>query len=408
MRVLIYGVNFWPELTSTGKYTGELAAWLEHAGHEVTVVTAPPYYPAWRIQSDYSGWSYRREQIGGFRVWRCPIWVPRKPQGLTRILHLLSFAISSAPVVIAHVLWRPKVVFVVAPTFLCAPTGWLAARLARGRAWLHVQDFELDVAKGLKLIGNGILAGLADRVERFWFRRFDKVSTISDRMMGRLATKGVDAKRRVLFPNWVDVEHIRPLEGSSPMRAELGIADDAVVALYAGNMGEKQGLEILIDAAKRLQQKSKIVFVLAGGGAARERLERLSADMPNIRWLPIQPAERLNDLLNLADIHLLPQRADAADLVMPSKLTGMLASGRPVVATAAKGTQVQAVVEHRGKVVPPGDAVALAARISELAGDVDLRRQLGQCARQFAVERLGRDSILGAFERELNLVAGES
>lgn len=170
-------------------------------------------------------------------------------------------------------------------------------------------------------------------------------------------------------------------------------------------MGRKQGLEILADVADRLSGNPALTFVFAGAGESRAQLEAATARLANVRWLPLQPAERLNDLLNLADIHLLPQRADAADLVMPSKLTGMLASGRPVVATAAPGTQVARVVDGCGVVTPPEDAAALAQALQELAAQPDTRRSLGESARDHALRHLGRDAILTAFETRLQQLA---
>jgi len=105
--------------------------------------------------------------------------------------------------------------------------------------------------------------------------------------------------------------------------------------------------------------------------------------------------------LNLADVHLLPQRADAADLVMPSKLTGMLASGRPVLATAFEGTQIAEVLEFSGVVVPPGNADLLVEAMVDLASNAEQRQQLGQNARDYAVEYLGRDAVLARFEESL-------
>lgn len=338
-------------------------------------------------------------------VWRCPVWVPKRPRTVSRILHLISFALSSLPVVLLQAWWRPDLVLVVVPTFFCAPAGWGAARLAGGRAWLHIQDFELDVAAGLGMIGKGLVGRISASIERFWLRRFDRVSTISDRMMERLLAKGVASERRVAFPNWVDIETIRPLESRSPLRDELAIDDGTAIALYAGNIGEKQGLELVIDAAELLKSDPRIIFVLAGTGAARNRLEGISAGMANVLWLPVQPTDRLNDLLNLADIHLLPQRGDAADLVMPSKLTGMLASGRPIVATAAKDTQVQRVVETRGIVVQPGDAGAFASAIKALASGEELRGSLGRAGRDYAVAHLSRNVILERFSSLLQAVA---
>ncbi|MBA1146050.1 glycosyltransferase WbuB [Ectothiorhodospiraceae bacterium WFHF3C12] len=400
MRILIHAINFSPELTGCGKYTGEMAEWLAGEGHEVRVVTAPPYYPDWRVWSGYSSVSYRHERHErheGLRVWRCPLWVPRRPGSLARIIHLASFALSSLPVMLCQVFWRAELVIVVAPTILCAPAAWLAARFSGSPCWLHVQDFELDVAMGLAGVGRSQTRRITGRIERYLMRRFDVVSTISERMLSRLADKGVDPESRALFPNWVDTGSIFPLDGPSPMRQELGIGMDQVVVLYAGNMGRKQGLEILIEAARALEGDSSITFVLAGAGAAREELEEAARELTNIRWLPLQPIERLNQLLNLADIHVLPQRADAADLVMPSKLTGMLASGRAVVATAAPGTQVARVVEPCGEVVSPGSSQELAGALRALAVDEARRQELGRKARDYAVDALGQHSVLAGF-----------
>src|SRR6185437_11583549 len=142
-------------------------------------------------------------------------------------------------------------------------------------------------------------------------------------------------------------------------------------------------------------------FVFCGDGAYREQLERGVAGLANITFLPLQPVERLNELLNLADIHLLPQRAGAADLVMPSKLTGMLASGRAVIATAAAGTQIASAVEGHGMVVAPGDVEAMAQAALLLAENAALRNRMGDAARGFAVRELARDPVLLRFEAAL-------
>lgn len=122
----------------------------------------------------------------------------------------------------------------------------------------------------------------------------------------------------------------------------------------------------------------------------------------NCRFLELQPIGRLNELLNLADIHVLPQRADAADLVMPSKLTGMFASGRAVIAMASPGTELHDVVAPRGIVVPPGDAETLASSIDALAANAAERARLGQAGRKFAEAVLSRDAVLSAFDAKLH------
>jgi colanic acid biosynthesis glycosyl transferase WcaI len=414
MKILLYATNYYPELTGSGKYSAEMARWLSERGHAIRVVTAPPYYPEWKIRNGYRGWKYQVER-GAIRVYRCPIWVPSSLTGRKRILHLLSFAISSLPIMLRQVFWRPDAVLVVEPPIVCAPAAWIVARICGARCWLHIQDFEVDAAFDLGLVKGERVRRVVAAGERWLMRRFDRVSTISENMLNRLAAKGVTDG--VLFRNWVDTQTIFPLTVPSSFRAELGIANDAIVSLYSGNMGRKQGLEILADAARTLAKKSvapgtpssdgkpDVVFVFCGAGAGRADLEEACAGLRNVRFLDLQPVGRLNELLNMADIHLLPQKADAADLLMPSKLTGMMASGRPTLATAHEGTEIAKVLANAGSVVEPGDVKAFCEKLTKLSSDRQLRERLGRAARKFAEQHLSRDSILSSFEWELETCA---
>lgn len=408
MRILINGTNYHPEKIGIGKYTGEMAEWLAAHGHEVRVVTAPPYYPEWQVAPDYSTWRYHRECKSGVDVWRCPLWVPKKLSGLKRVLHLASFAFSSSLIMLWQILWKPDVVVAIEPPLFCAPQAWLTARLAGGWAWLHIQDFEVNAAFDLGLLRATWLKRWVLKAERFLMRRFDLVSTISPAMIGSLIKKGVSQCDTFMLPNWVDTDEIFPLKQQSVFRAEFEINHDVCVALYSGNMGEKQGLEVVLEAARHaaMEENVRIQFVLCGEGAAKARLKEAFGELPNVLWLPLQPVNRLNELLNFADIHLLPQRADVADLVMPSKLTGMLASGRPILATAHLDTQVAQVVENRGMVVPPGNAEVLLDALKMLADSPVERARLGSAARVYAEEYLGLDTAMSRFEKELFKLTG--
>jgi colanic acid biosynthesis glycosyl transferase WcaI len=394
MKILVYSANFAPEPTGIGKYSGEMCAWLASRGHNVRAISAPPYYPNWKIESGYRRTGYLRESWSGVDIWRAPIWVPKKPNGITRVLHLLSFAITSFPLMLRHVFWAPDVVIAVAPAFVCAPTALLTARLCGARAWLHMQDFEIDLAFQMKLLRGSLLQQVIRRMERWVLRRFDVVSSISRRMVERLFIKGVEQDRICYFPNWVDISLISPTKSSSAYRTHLGIPTDAVVALFSGTLGGKQGLRVIPEAARMLAGRKDIVFVICGDGMMKSQLESMSADLLNVRLIPLQPFERLGELLCIADIHLLPQSTGAADLVLPSKLSGMLASGRPVIATCDLGTELHSIVHQCGVAVPPHDAQALANAVCKLAESVPTRLDLGRRARAYAEQHFEREKIL--------------
>jgi colanic acid biosynthesis glycosyl transferase WcaI len=404
MRILIYGINFAPELTGIGKYSGEMAAFLAEKGHEVRMITAPPYYPQWRILPEYKGAAYTQELWQGVRVYRCPLWVPTRsaqhPQisGLQRIFHLASFAISSLPVALKQIGWHPDRVIVLAPSIFNAPLAVLIARLAGGKSWLHIQDFELDAALRLKMLpGLGMFFRMAAWAEAALYRAFDCVSTISNRMLVHLTQKGPPPNRMILFPNWVDTHQIFPISGYNILRHELKLDDSRQIILYSGNMGQKQGLEVLVEAARRLVNENKLLFLLCGEGAAKPQLEKLANDLPNVQFLPIQPLERLNELLNLADIHVLPQSAAAADLVMPSKLTGMLASGRPIIVTASSGTELANVMDGLGWVIPPDDPDKLVDAILSLIHQPETQIELGRRGRSFVEQTWAKELVLERF-----------
>lgn len=401
MRILVYGLNFAPELTGVGKYTGEMVSWLTARGHEVRVVSGYPYYPDWRVQDSYRPWRYAKETLLGAAVWRCPLWVPRRPSGATRLLHLASFAAASVPVLLLQARWTPHVVITIAPTMFCAIGGWSLTRAANALGLLHVQDFEVDAAFELGVLRKPRLHRLFRRIETWLFQRFDRVTAISPRMVQRLVAKGVESKRTGLLTNWVDCEAIRPTSTPNPYRAQLGLPEDVKVALYSGAIGQKQGFETLIETAKRLTHRDDLAFVFASAGTARAKYQEMTRDLGNVRWMNLQPEDRLNDWLNFADIHLLPQRAGAADLVMPSKLMGMLASGRPVVAMAAPDTQLAEAVSGCGRAVTPESAAEFTAALVELADNAELRADLGRAARQRALEHYERGAVLARLETML-------
>lgn len=397
MKFLLYGINYSPELTGIGKYSGEMGSWLAKHGHDVRVVTAPPYYPAWRIGGGYRN-RYTTEFIDGVTVHRCPLFVPQEPRTLTRLLHLLSFALSSFPALLRLLGWRPQVVFVVEPTLFCLPGAWLYARLTGAKLVLHVQDYEIDAMFGLGLMQGGLLARVARSVERWWMRRADLVSTISRSMMRLAVAKGVPEDRVVFFPNWVDTGFITPDTDRQFYRRLWNIPDATRVVLYSGNMGRKQGLELVIHAARHYRARHDVLFLLVGSGAARAGLEASARDLINVRFAPLQPYDQLPQLLALADVHLVVQKKGAADVVLPSKLTGILSAGGHALITAEADTELGLLCRQYPGIATLVEPESLPDFLSGLdallAADT---RQQNQIARSYAGKNLDQYTILQRF-----------
>jgi len=403
MHLLIIGLNFAPELTGIGKYTSEMAAWFAERGHSITIVTTPPYYPSWKVAPGYSNAAWQTETWKGCTVIRCPVYVPRTVTGARRILHLASFALSAAiPAFFQALRHKPDLVLGVAPALLAAPIALAAGRLAGAKTWLHVQDLEIEAAFELGILQSQRTKDCVLAAERRMLQKFDLVSSISPKMVDAIKRKSFPGERLMLMPNWVDLSRIFPLATPSTLRRELGIDEDRCVALYSGSMGQKQGLDVIIDAAHEIAAKpvQSPLFVLAGDGPARERLEAKAAGLANVRFLPLQEEGEFNKLLNAADLHLLPQRRDAADLVMPSKLAAIFAAGKPVIASVPKDSQIAVAVGSAGTIVPPEDSQALAAAVLELATAPARRDQMGIEALAIA-KQWNTSVVLGLAEKRL-------
>ena len=266
--------------------------------------------------------------------------------------------------------FRPDVVLCVEPTLLAAPAALLAARLVGARAVLHVQDLEVDAAFAVgHLAPRGGLKRIALRFEHAALARFDSVLTVSDRMAERLVAKRVSRDRLAVVRNWVDLEPFRPAARARERATDANSAFPTTPSsrsIRAASAPSKASTT-LIEAARRLARRADILFVIAGEGPAKPTLAARVADLPNVRLLPFQPAARLAEFLGLADLHLLPQAKEAADLVLPSKLAGMLASGRRIVVAAAAGTELADFLGAAAILTPPGDPAALARAIERAA-----------------------------------------
>ena len=402
MRILVHSIFYSPELTGVAKYTAEMCEWLVSQGHEVQVVAPPPHYPQWRLHAPYRQWRYASEIIRGVHVRRCPLWLPRRPSGLSRVLYTLGFSLFSLPPLFIAASQAPDIVLSVEPPVLGSLVTWLAARWAGAAAWLHIQDFEIDLAYDLGQLHRG--RRLASIFESWLLRRFDRVSSISPGMLAKAGAKGVAAAKLVLLSNWFDPVRICPLPGPSALRAELGFGKAAQVILFSGSLGAKQGLDVMVEIARDAGQN--VEFVICGEGAEAARLRGLATGLQNVTFLPIQSAERLNDLLNLADVHFLSQDPRAARSVLPSKLIGMLASGRPVVAMVPEGSEIAELMDGCGIRVDPGDVRGIANALAALKHDVELRVRLGNNARKRAEQLFSMDRILPDFERELTRLGG--
>lgn len=403
MKIVLWGINYAPEPVGIAPFNRELCEHLAAAGHEVTAVTAFAYYPQWRKAPGDAGVWQRREELGGVQVQRCWCHVPRAATALGRILHELSFGLTSLWRVLR--LPRADVYVVVSPPLALGAFAWVASRLKRSRYVFHVQDLQPDAALGLGMLQPGRFARVLFGLERLAYAKAATVSGISGGMMAAFAEKGVPAERLALLPNWLRLgppaETVTP-SARTAARARFGVGPETRLAVYAGNLGRKQKLEILIEAAALAQPAAPgrgTRLVIAGDGAARTELEACLRAHPGaaVTLLPLLSDSDYRDLLLAADYALITQAAGSGRFFFPSKLLSVLAAGLPVVAVADAASELAVAVADGGFgcTVPPGDAPALAAvwrRLAESDTQLPAWREGTAWVRRFA-----RGTILPRF-----------
>lgn len=404
MRILLLSLNYAPEPTGIAVYSSGLAETLVSLGHEVACVSGNPHFPHWKPFEGFSRWRWTTRIEMGVSVTRCPIYIPAKPNGAARIAHYLSFlAAAACPLLRRARSFEPNVVICVAPSLVAAPLALVAARLAGAKSWLHFQDFEVEAAQVTdNMRAGGMIARAATFFEKVMIKGFDRVSSISHEMCRKLLEKGCDQSSVFELRNWAEIDRIKP-QPDSTYRAAWGITTPHV-ALYSGSIARKQGIETIVQVADLLKHRSDLTFVVCGNGPTRIAMEESAGNLGNLRFYDLQPKENLCELLNLATVHLLPQRADAADLVLPSKLANMLASGRPVVAGVAAGRGLAREVEGAGLICTPEDAPAMAAAVEQLLSDSELYRAFADAAVLRAHESWSRSTIIGRFSEELQVL----
>ena len=400
MRVIVWGINYAPEITGIAPHNVALCEFLQRYGHDVEMVTTFAYYPAWRKRPEDRHLPYRTDRINGVPVHRCWHFVPQRLSAWKRIVHEATFVLTSTMRIL--LLRRPDVYVVVSPPLLLGAAGWVVATLKRAPFIFHVQDLQPDAAVGLGMLRTGLFTRALYWLEAFAYKHATRVSGISGEIVDAFRGKGVPDRKLILFPNAVVLPADTDIPVRGKFRAKHHFAADDFLAVYAGNLGVKQGLDILLDAADLLGAGKKIRIVIAGDGAAREKLEKEIRDRNNMSMLPLQYGTDYKELLVDADISLITQQGGSGNAFFPSKLLITLAYSCPVVTVADEESALARAVANGqcGKNILPGHAEQLANCLQKLSEDRQQLRHWGANGRAY-VEQFEQRRVLEKFLREL-------
>jgi colanic acid biosynthesis glycosyl transferase WcaI len=404
-RLILLGINYSPEVTGIAPYNEMLAEWLVQRGWDVEVITAFPYYPSWKKLPGDKGKLYRREDVDGVIVHRVWHYVPSKVTALKRMLHEASFIFSAS--LRLFTLRRPDVLFVVSPPLPLGVTAAFYRWLRAVPTVFHVQDLQPDAAVGLGMLHPGWLTKLLYRLEKFAYDKASRVSGISPGMMNAFSRKGVDGSKSLFFPNPVEFPDSDTIPPRGRFRKAHDIPEGSFLVSYSGNLGIKQGLGQIIEAAARLKDESAVRFVICGDGAMRQTLAEAVAErgLANLTVLPLNSLAFYHALLVDSDLCLVTQQANSGAAFFPSKLLNIMAFARPVLAVADEGSVLAAICREEGcgRLVASDDAQAFAEEI--LRGKDDREGLEAIAARGHAfVGRFQRREVLERIETELKSI----
>jgi colanic acid biosynthesis glycosyl transferase WcaI len=403
IHVLVVTSAYAPERTGTAPLNTELCEYLASRGHQVSVLTGFPHYPEWKVPPAYRGKLWQQETRNGVTIFRSYAYIPSRRTTLRRILYDTSIGLTAA--LRGLPIGQVDLVLAVSPPLQAGLAGCFLASLKRVPMLLDLHDLVPDLAIAVGMLRNRWAVKLAQLLENYIYRRADGILVISEEFAANLAGKNVPRSKISFLPLWVDSQLISPQDRNGPFRKAHNIDEAQTVVLYTGNMGAKQNLENVLEAAARLKLHRDVSFLFVGDGSEKKRLQEYAQEraLSNVRFLPLvppEPKQLLPEMLAAADVLVLNQSAQVVDMVIPSKLFTYMAAGRPIVASVSHSSQAASCIRRAGSgiAVDAEDPAALAGAIWQLKEDRQLAESFGRRGRLFVEEHCARDRILGKYE----------
>jgi len=400
-KLTIIGINYYPEDTAIGLYTSQLAEYFNDENIEVSILTGFPYYPSWEINEIYKNksWFYQ-ENINGIQVFRYKQYVPKTPTFFKRIIHLLDFTFGTF--INLFKIKEADVVLCIVPFTSTIFLGKILSKLKKAKLWVHIQDFEFDAASDSDLTEKKSKTSVFFKtlfwIEEKLLKSADIRSTISLSMLRKLESKSFD-KRSVLLPNWVDVDNINPEQA----KTHRYLNSKAFKILYSGNIGEKQDWNFFLEFAKSVRLNLNIEIIIIGDGSKRAWLEKKIIDFNNVVLHSPVAYNELSDLLCSADLHILFQKVDVIDTVMPSKILAMMASQKPSLITGSLNSEVATIIEKSksGAYFYSKDLSKVTEFVESLEKDKILGKEYGINARKYVSEHFSKVEVLKQFKETI-------
>ena len=414
MRVTVVGINYHPETTGIGPFNSGLCEYLAK-DHEVEMISTFSYYPLWKKIPEEEKLLFRTDEIGPVTVHRGWHYVPAVATAIKRMIHELTFIGSS--VLRALFSKRPDVYVVVAPPLLSGLAVGFIAKLKGRPVIFHIQDLQPDAAVWLGMLTQGWLIKTLYWFEALTYQWMNVVSGITPAMVSVLLEKDLPRKKVKLLPNWIPINRdaerpTRNSEEAMTVRRNLGVADETFLAVYSGNLGSKQGLDVLLDAALELKKRnipaSKITLMICGDGAEKVRLTEKAEELglDNLIFRPLLPYDDYLAILTAIDVSLVTQVLGSGKAFFPSKVLSILAAGCPILAVCDDESPLHESLSeaNAGVTAHPEDPAAIVDQLEGLAKDPEMLETYSKSGFVW-VKRFSPETVLANFDSVLQAMS---
>lgn len=407
MKLAVLSINYFPELTGISVYNTEMCEYLARKGYVIQMFTGFPYYPFgvnfdwWYKEKNARFKLFLNEYAGGVNILRVNLYKPKKTNVKKRIIHELSFCFLT---MLRLCFNREKynLVICISPPLMLGLITYIAAKLKGVPFVIHVQDLQPDAAVELGMLKKGLLTRFLYSLERFVYSKADSICTISEAMREQIINKGFSESKVKLFYNWVDTETLRPMSKDNSFARKHKLVDKFVV-LHSGNMGEKQDMRVILEAAERAKLNKSIIFLLVGRGNKRTFVEEYikKHSLVNVLLLDIQPKIMVNEMFSSIDVGLITQCKNVKNSVMPSKVFGPASVEKPFIIAADDECEISRLAKlfNFGLVIEPENTDKLVAAIFKLNKDRKLAELMGGNGRLFMVNERRMESVIDNFEQ---------
>lgn len=395
--ITIIGINYYPEETAIGLYTTQLAEYFQSEDIAVKVITGFPYYPFWKINKEYLfKKKILKENINKIEVFRYKQYVPKNPIFFKRILHLIDFTLGS--LINIFKIKKTDIVLCVVPFTSTILLGKILCKLTKAKLWVHVQDFEFDAASEANIVKRKIsfFFKFLFWIEKKLLNSANLISTISNSMILKLEKKTSMNIEKVFLPNWVDIDKINPKKA----KTHPYLTSKKFKILYSGNIGEKQNWQFFLKFIERLKFDNTIEFIIVGDGSKRKWLEDKLSKIKNVSFYMPVAYDELSDMLCSTDLHILFQKEDVIDTVMPSKILAMMASQKTSLITGNLKSEVATIINKSdgGAYFDSNNIDEIIKFVFQLKRNAFLREKHGKNARNFVSLNFSKDLILKQFK----------